>query len=524
MPARVLRVTGSETDELRAGIERIRAEQEVPDDFPPDVLAAAEQVRPVLPERDLTALDLVTIDPESSMDLDQAMHLVRDDTGGQGYVVHYAIADLPAVVEPGGPIDLEAHRRGETLYGADRSVPLHPRVLSEGAASLLPDAERAALVWTITLDAAGAMTGRTVERARVRSRAKLDYDGVQGDLDAGRASEQLGLLKEIGELRLAQEADRGGVSLPLPEQQVDVEGERWTLEFRSAQPVEAWNAQISLLTGIAAADIMLEGGIGILRTLPPAPQWAVDKLRRRAKALHVAWPGDLDYPAFVRSLDPTEPNHLAMTVACTTLLRGAGYAAFDGAPPEQPEHAAIASTYAHVTAPLRRLVDRYGLEVCASLCAGVPVPDWVRQALDALPEEMRDADRRAHAYENAVVDLVEAELLRDSVGESFAGVVLEADGKDPTPRGGAGQRARDRGQGELLVPAARGGGGHAHPGRGRPDDPQGRLHTVSRGLAGATRRWSGPRAAGGVGCPGRCAAPGYAGIVGPRSAPCRRRR
>ena len=71
-----------------------------------------------------------------------------------------------------------------------------------------------------------------------------------------------------------------------------------------------------------------------------------------------------------------------MVVASTTLLRGAGYATFDGQLPEQPEHAALASTYAHVTAPLRRLVDRYGLEICAALCAGDEVPQWV---VDGLP-------------------------------------------------------------------------------------------------------------------------------------------
>ncbi len=105
-----------------------------------------------------------------------------------------------------------------------------------------------------------------------------------------------------------------------------------------------------------------------------------------------------------------------MVVACTSLLRGAGYAAFDGAPPEQPQHAALASTYAHVTAPLRRLVDRYGLEICVALCAGQPVPQWVLEGLDALPQIMRESSRTSRAYENAVVNLVEAETLRPRWG------------------------------------------------------------------------------------------------------------
>ena len=94
------------------------------------------------------------------------------------------------------------------------------------------------------------------------------------------------------------------------------------------------------------------------------------RLRRTARALGIDWPQDQDHPEFIRSLDPAHPADAAMVVACTWLLRGAGYAAFDGHLPDQPEHAALASPYAHVTAPLRRLVDRYGLEICAALCAG----------------------------------------------------------------------------------------------------------------------------------------------------------
>jgi VacB/RNase II family 3'-5' exoribonuclease len=430
MTYRVLRVRDSPNDELRRGIATIQQEQTVSPEFPPDVEAAAAKAAasPRMPDRDLTDLELVTIDPESALDLDQAMHLERS---GDGYVVHYAIADVAAFVEPGGAVDVEAHRRGETLYGADSKILLHPSVLSEGAASLLPDQERPALVWTIQLDREGAITGAGVERARVRSRAKLSYEGVQSDIDAGRTPAMMSILEEVGKLRLQQEADRGGVSLPIPEQEIVIDGDAWRLEFRQMQPVESWNAQISLLTGIAAASIMIKGKVGILRTLPPAEQRAVDRLRRTAKALKVDWPRHLAYPAFVRSLDPTRPNQAAMTIACTTLLRGAAYAAFDGEVPAQAEHAALATTYAHVTAPLRRLVDRYGQECCVALCAGEPVPAWVTDALSALPATMQESGRRSHTYANAVNDLVEAEILKDSVGQRFTAVVVEAEHDDP---------------------------------------------------------------------------------------------
>ena len=140
--------------------------------------------------------------------------------------MHYAIADLAAFVTAGDPVDLEAHRRGQTLYGADSKVPLHPPVISEDAGSLLPDQVRPALLWTIRVDADGEGTDVHVERARVRSRAQLSYEDAQAAIDDGTASETLLLLSEIGEKRLARDAARGGVSLPLPEQEIDIERRR----------------------------------------------------------------------------------------------------------------------------------------------------------------------------------------------------------------------------------------------------------------------------------------------------------
>jgi exoribonuclease R len=119
-----------------------------------------------------------------------------------------------------------------------------------------------------------------------------------------------------------------------------------------------------------------------------------------------------------------------MIVACTRLLRGAGYVTFNGELPEQAQHSALASEYAHVTAPLRRLTDRYAGEICLALCAGTEVPDWVVTAMHELPDTMASSARRAHAYENAIVDLCEAELLHDRVGETFSAVVVDLDEKD----------------------------------------------------------------------------------------------
>ena len=138
------------------------------------------------PERDESDLPFVTIDPPGSMDLDQAMHLERD---GEGYRVRYAIAHLESFVEPGGAIDEEARRRGQTIYAPDERTPLHPPVLSEGAASLLPDEVRPAYVWDIRLDARGEHTAAEVYPALVRSVERLEYTAVQEAVDGGTDDE-----------------------------------------------------------------------------------------------------------------------------------------------------------------------------------------------------------------------------------------------------------------------------------------------------------------------------------------------
>ena len=393
MPKRQFRLD-DESAEIAAAFTELRRQLHVSLQFPAEALADAEASihTPRLPEADETAIPFVTIDPPESMDLDQAMHIERR---GNGYRVRYAIADVAAFVTPGGPMDVEAHERGETLYAPDANARLYPPVLSEGAASLLPDQTRPALVWTMEVDETGEGIQVHVRRALVRSGAKLSYEGVQRALDDGSADEVMQLLREVGTLRQEREARRGGVSLPIPDQEVSKANGGYELELRAPLPVEGWNAQISLMTGMAAAELMLTGEVGILRTVPEADPDRLARLRRTAKALAVEWPKDLPYAAFIRTLDPKDPQHAAILAEAAGLLRGSGYTSFDHEVPKDPIHAALASTYAHTTAPLRRLVDRYVGEACVALSAGTDIPEWVRAKLPTLPQVMEESARRA---------------------------------------------------------------------------------------------------------------------------------
>jgi exoribonuclease R len=405
----------------------LRSELEVPGDFASTVLDEARRAAavPELPDEDATDIPFVTIDPPGSRDLDQAVHIARAE---DGYLVSYAIADVAAFVAPGGAIDLEAHRRGETLYFPDARVPLHPPALSEDAASLLAGAVRPAVLWRIAVGGDGEVCAVDVRRARVRSRAQLDYLGAQQALDAGTAPEAIRALPDVGRARLTHARKRHAIDLGLPEQTVEASPEDgWTLALRRPLPVEAYNAEISLLTGMCAASLMLDAGTGILRTVPPPDPRSVASLRRAASALHIRWPHAAPVGDVLAALDRGDPRHVAFLEHAAILLRGADYTPFAGAAPAQRMHAGIGAPYAHVTAPLRRLVDRYGSEACLAVTAGRAVPEWVSSALPTLPVEMRRADQLAHRVDRAVVDATEAWLLRDRIGDTFAAVAIDTD-------------------------------------------------------------------------------------------------
>lgn len=418
------------TDEFRAGFAAIRERLEIPEAVPAAVEAAGAEAakRAWSADReDRRDLELVTIDPAGSRDLDQALHIAAR---GDGHRVSYAIADVAAFVDPGDLVDQEAWRRVVTMYSPDHRSPLHPAPISEAAGSLLPGGDRPAVLWTIDLDDRGEVSDRRVERAVVRSRAQLDYDEGQRLAEAG-GHPALGELQAVGERRLAREAERGGISLHLPNQEVVEHDGGYDVVFEGPRPIEQWNEQISLLTGMVAAELMLEAGTGLLRTLPPPPEFVVRALGRSARGLGVDWPKKTeDYASILAGLDPARPAHAALITQSARLFRGAGYVGFAGEQPELTEQAAIGAPYAHVTAPLRRLGDRFAIELVLAAQDARPPAGWAVEALELLPGVLEDGARRQSALDRACVDFTEAMVLRDRVGQRFAVVVTDVDDED----------------------------------------------------------------------------------------------
>lgn len=402
---------------MAAGLDAIREELEIPTKFPPEVLAAAEEAAAKSfgsDHVDRTDRRFVTLDPESSVDLDQAFDI---ELAGADVILHYAIADVGWFVRPGDPLDREAFERGVTVYLPDQRSTLYPPVLSEGAASLLPDVDRPAVIFTVRVPEDGVSRLDGVERAIVRNRAKLAYDAVDpAELPAG--------FDELHRRIERAEIARGAPRVEFPEQEIDRrEDGSFELTFRPRLASEEQNAALSLATNLAVAEALYRAGTGLFRVMPDVDERRHRRLRHSARAFGLEWPADMPLDAFERSLPRDDPRTSAFLMAVRRAAGGASYAPFD--PDERPWHSAVAALYAQATAPLRRLQDRYVIEAALAVSAGQPVPDEVSAAFEVLPEAMARTDQRANRAERQAFELAEAVCLAGRVGDVFDAVVVD---------------------------------------------------------------------------------------------------
>lgn len=415
-----MRAIADPSGALGRGLDSIRSEFRIPGAFPPEALAAAATAARRAPTEhvDRTGLPFVTLDPASSTDLDQAFAIESD---GGDLVLLYAIADVAWFVGDGDPLDAEAWRRGSTQYLPDGKAGLYPPVLSEGAASLLPDGPRPAVIFRVRVAADGVARLDSVERAIVRSRAKLAYDSVrESDLPAGFA--------ELARRIHAAEARRGAARVDPPAQELAaLGGGRFELTFRPPLESEIRNSALSLATNLAVAEALQAHRTGLFRIMAEPDESAVVRLRHMASGLGLHWPDETPLAELERSLDPADPAQATLMLAIRRAGQGASYIPFRAG--ETPWHSAVAATYAHATAPLRRLADRYVVQAALAIANGRPVPAPVTNAFERLPAVMARAGAVGARIERSAVDLAEAVLLGGREGEIFRAVATEADGR-----------------------------------------------------------------------------------------------
>jgi len=209
-----------------------------------------------------------------------------------------------------------------------------------------------------------------------------------------------------------------------PEQEVERDAEgHFTLRLRPLTASERSNAALSLASNLAVADALLAARTGLFRVMAGPDARAEARLRHTANAFGLSWPTDASLAQFERLLDPAEPGEAAFMLAIRRAGNGASYVPWQSG--VIPWHAAMAATYAHSTAPLRRLADRYVVRAALAVANGQTVPQEVEQAFQRLGPVMERSQARSSQIERAVVDLAEAAILAGREGEDFAAVVTD---------------------------------------------------------------------------------------------------
>jgi ribonuclease R len=404
---------------------------DIPAEFPPEALAEAAAARPADPadRADLRHLALVTIDGSDARDFDDAVWAEPDDDPANpgGWHIIVAIADVAHYVTPGGALDREAARRGNSVYFPDRVVPMLPEALSNDLCSLKPDEDRPCLAAQLWIDANGRKRRHRFERGIMRSAARLTYDAVQAARDGSAdapcplAPDRLAALYgAFAALDRARQA-RGALALDLAEHQVVLDAERRPIAIVPRTRLDSHRLieEFMILANVAAAEELEARQQACMYRVhdQPDPE-KLSALRDFLDEIGIAGlalvKGQVIRPELFNRVLARAAGRPEANVINELVLRSQAQAAYS---PNNIGHFGLAlARYAHFTSPIRRYAD---LIVHRALVGGATPEREAGEALGAIAEHISATERRAAAAERAALDRYRASLLGGAIGTVF---------------------------------------------------------------------------------------------------------
>ncbi|TYB89220.1 ribonuclease R [Oceaniovalibus sp. ACAM 378] len=411
----------------------------IPDEFPDDVLAEAENAAPAPLEgrEDLRDLPLVTIDPADARDHDDACFARPDDDPKNpgGHIIWVAIADVAHYVRPGSALDREARNRGNSTYFPDRVVPMLPDTLSGDLCSLHEGVDRAVIAVEMRIDAEGTKIGHRFTRAMMRSLASLTYEQVQAARDGTPSDTVLPMIDTIGHLFDAwaaldrARATRQPLNLDLPERTIHLsdEGKVTSVAFKERLDAHRLIEEFMVLANVAAAEELVKRRTPLLFRVheEPTPE-KIESLREVAQAsgLVLAKGQVLQTRHLNRLLEQAQGSAVDELINMST-LRAMTQAYYH---PQNYGHFGLAlKNYAHFTSPIRRYADLIVHRALISAHGWGPDPkaDGLSadeaEALEATGKHISTTERRSMVAERDTSDRYLAAFLSERVGTELSG-------------------------------------------------------------------------------------------------------
>ena len=230
----------------------------IPVQFPSKVLEVAQQrLESHPPDRDVNRLDLThlkvyTIDDESTTEIDDGLSWELLPDGTERLWVH--IADPTRWLMPEDELDLDARKRGSTVYLPTGMVPMFPEVLATGPMSLVQGKVCCALSFGIVLDDTGAVEDYSIHPSLIKPTYRLTYEDVDEMLDLGLQTEsEIAAIANWARRRKTWRYAQGAISINMPEAMIKVKGDDISIDVLEDSTARQLVAEMMIVAGEVAA-------------------------------------------------------------------------------------------------------------------------------------------------------------------------------------------------------------------------------------------------------------------------------
>jgi len=400
----------------------------LPREFPPDVSVEAERFGAEVTAADLEGRDdlrgrnIITIDPDDARDFDDAIEVQRV---AEGWEVSVHIADVSHYVKPGSHLDKEARKRGNSVYLADRVIPMLPENLSNGLCSLRPEEDRLAFSVFASIRRDGSVGNVRFGRSVIRSSSRLTYRqafAILQEAPKDEVSHRVHTAWECSSVLRKRRFASGALDLEMPEVKVwlDKEGRPVKLELVENDISHQLIEELMLLANEQVArHLKQRKQPNIYRIHEKPDPEKLDEYRELAATYGVK-AGDLGHrPELQKLLDGLkgQPYASALKIGLLKSLKRARYA------PDPLGHFGLSkSDYSHFTSPIRRYADLLTHRSLARLLdPRHKGPD--SRDLESVSEHLSTTERTAADAEKESVRLKKLEYFSKLAEEGESGIV-----------------------------------------------------------------------------------------------------
>lgn len=435
----IVKVLGHK-DDPNDEITAIVHDFKIRDEFSNDQLKEADSIAIPITESDLkNRVDLrnkcfITIDGEDTKDIDDSVYL--EDEGNGQKKLYVSIADVSHYVKEGSKLDVEALKRGNSVYLLDRVIPMLPHVLSNGMCSLNENEDRLTLTCEMEFDKNGNVINYDIYKSVINSHKRMTYNEVQSVIDNGLVKKEDTLIYKINKMLIDMielsrkirtiREKRGAISFDFKETVIEVDENLKPINIKEKVRIEAYKLIEDFMVSAnetVAKDFYYREIPFIYRTHEASDEIKLENLVTTLNSLGISFHVKnqlfpMDFQKLLKSVQGKNYQNLVENIT----LRSMSQARYTK---ELKGHFALASKYyTHFTSPIRRYSDLQIHRIMSEVLDN----KWTEKRrkhyeniLEDVASHISKTERVAVDCERDIEDLKKCEYMLPHLGKSFEG-------------------------------------------------------------------------------------------------------